>query len=286
MRTFLVLLLTLTAVIHAERVNLAEDDASHSAYGSVWETGKNGGSGFGAWTLLTDAAGDNRFAGFFLANPETNRDVTGILKENKAFGLFANGDGFEQAIAFRPFAQPLAPGESFSFLMETGAFEKKSEKDTSEGGSAGLVLRSGQANAAVSDYNAGARFEFGHYQGQPNYQVHDGDTNHDSGVPVSDDGVIVTVTLTGTDTYDLEIQTVRDKKLTKLNGRRLAGTGNIESMALFNRNSEKNDVYFNGFQISRETQENIVPICPPVGRDSVEPGCRLTTEITEGTETG
>ena len=76
----------------------------------------------------------------------------------------------------------------------------------------------------------------------------------DSGIGVADAGVSVTVTVTGADTYDLEIQTLDDKNVSKLPGRKFSESGDVESMAVFNRNSEKHDVYFNQFQISRESE--------------------------------
>ena len=238
----------------AEPTNIAEDDAAHSGYSGSWGNDKNGGSGFAAWITTSEGTGADQHAGFFIADTSSNSDLNGIAKENKAFGLFANGAAFEQAVAYRAFNKPLETGDSFSFMMETGGFEKKSDKDTAGGGAIGLVLRSGTASSSPADYNAGAMFEFGHYQGTTNYQIHDGTQNADSGVAFTDSGVIVTVTLTGSDTYDLEIQTAKDKNLTKLAGRKFKSTGSIESMAVFNRNGEKNDAYFNGFQISREAQ--------------------------------
>ena len=242
----------------AEPTNIAEDAASQSGYGGSWGNDKNGGSGFAAWVTTSEGTGADQHAGFFIAD-SNNGDLNGIAKEGKAFGIFANGAGFEQAVAYRGFNKPLESGDSFSFMMETGGFEKKSDKESAGGGAIGLVLRSGNANSAPTDYNSGAMFEIGHYQGVSNYQIYDGTSNSDSGVAFTDGGIIVTVTVTGSDSYDLENQTAKDKNLTKLPGRKFgsAGTpksGSIESMAVFNRNGEKNDAYFNGFQISRDSQ--------------------------------
>jgi hypothetical protein len=241
----------------AEPTNIAEDDAS--SYGGSWGNEKNSGSGFAPWITVTEGAGQDQHAGFFIADTSNNSDLNGIAKDGKAFGLFANGAGFEQAVAFRGFNKALEVGDSFSFMMETGGFEKKSDKDTAGGGAVGLVLRSGNSSSSPADYNAGAMFEIGHYQGTTNYQIYDGTANSDSGVAFSDSGIIVTVTVTGSDSYDLEIQTAKDKNLTTLPGRKFGSagspkSGSIESMAIFNRNGEKNDAYFNGFQISRDSQ--------------------------------
>jgi len=242
------------AQLCAEPTNIAEDDAAHSAYGGSWESGKSGGSGLGSWTHTTEGSGENQHSGFFIASTDTNKDLNGIAKDDKAFGLFANGTGFEQAVAYRAFDTPLTVGDSFSFMLETGAFEKKFDKDGSDNGSIGLSLRTGNANSAATDYNKGALFEIGHYQGKHNYQIYDGSDKPDSGVPFTDQGISVTVTLTGTDSYDLEIQTMKDKNVIKLPGRKLSASGSIESVAIFNRNSEKHDAYFNQFQVSRESQ--------------------------------
>jgi hypothetical protein len=250
-RSALVLLFTLGAAFAAP-TNIAEDDASKAEYGGGWDSGKNGGNGFGTWQMQSEGSGENRHAGFYIATTENNKDLNGIAKEGKAFGIFANGAGFEQAVAYRTLIKPLEAGDSFSFMLENGRFEKKFEKDESGGGAVGLVLRSGNSNSSPSDYNAAAMFEFGYYQGNDNYQIYDGSKSSDSGVPFTDAGLTITVTLTGSDSYDLEIQSMSDKKLTKLPGRKFSSSGAIESFALFNRNSEKNDVYFNQFQVSRE----------------------------------
>jgi hypothetical protein len=245
------LVASLTSVF-SESTNVAEDDAGQ--YGSGFDNGKNGGTGFGPWTMMTEGNDENRHAGFYVADTEHNPDLNGIVKDNKAFGLYANGSGFEQAVAYRPFEKPLAEGDSFSFMMENGVFEKKFDKDDPTPGSIGLVLRNGNINTSPADYNNGSLFEFGYYQGKGNYQIYDGTPSTDSGVPFSDFGVSVTVTLISSDSYDLEIVNLKDKKITKLPGRKLSSNKPIESFAIFDRNSEKYDAYFNQFQVARDAK--------------------------------
>jgi hypothetical protein len=241
---------------YAESTVIAEDDASQSAYGGGWDNTKNGGSGFSAWALTTEGNDTERHSGFFIASTKDNSDLNGIAKNDKAFGTYANGSGFEQAVAYRGFEKPLQVKDSFSFMMENGPFEKKFENDDPTPGSIGLVLRSGNANATVADYNKDALFEIGYYQGKNNYQIYDGSgaDKADSGVAFDDEGIAVTVTLTGPDTYDLEIQTMKDKTIVKLPGRKFSSNGSIQSMAVFNRNGEKYDAFFNQFQVARETK--------------------------------
>ena len=241
--------------IRAESVVIAEDDASQSAYGGQWDNSKNGGNGFTNWSLTTEGNDNDRHAGFFIASTKNNTDLNGIAKGDKAFGLFANGAGFEQAVGYRGFEKPLKAGDSFSFMMENGIFEKKYDNDDPTPGSIGVVLRTSNANSSVADYNKDAVFEFGYYSGKDNYQIYDGTgaDKADSGVAFTDSGVSVTVTITGSDTYDLEIQTLKDKNVTKLPGRKLSSGGSIQSFAIFDRNGEKNDVFFNQFQVARES---------------------------------
>jgi hypothetical protein len=256
----LALVLALAAspsVVRADQTNVAEDDASQGAYNDGFDTGKNGGSGFGEWKMAMEGNDENRHSGSFVATTDNNKDLNGIATSNKAWGLFANGAGFEQAVAYRAFSRPLAVGDSFSFMIETGPFEKKlPEQQDPGGGAVGLTLRTGNATDSPADYNKEAVFEFGHYQGKPNYQIYDGtgEDKTDSGVAFNDAGVSVTVTITGEDTYDLEIQTMNDKKVTKLPGRKLKAAGSITSFAFFNRNSEKSDAYFNSLQVAREAK--------------------------------
>jgi hypothetical protein len=250
----LLLMLLIDPLGFAESAVIAEDDASQSAYGGSWDNSKNGGSGFSNWSLTTEGNDNERHSGFFIADTKNNQDLNGIQKNDKAFGIFANGSGFEQAVACRAFEKPLQTGDSFSFMMETGAFDKKFATDDPTPGSIGIVLRSSNANSSVADYNKDAVFEFGSYNGKSNYQIYDGSDNSDSGVAFTDAGVSVTVTLKGGDSYDLEIQTMSDKKVTKLPGRKLKSAAPIQSFALFDRNGEKSDAFFNQFQIARETK--------------------------------
>ena len=249
------LLAAISLFVRAEMIVTAEDDASESGYNGGWSNGKNGGNGFSKWTLTNEGNDANRHSGFFIASTKDNSDLNGIAKNNKAFGTYANGSGFEQAIAYRAFEKPLQPGDSFSFMMETGPFEKKFENDDPSPASVGVVIRSSNANSSVADYNKDALFEFGHYQDKGTYQVYDGSgaDKADTGVPFTDMGVSVTVTVTGPGTYDLEIETMGDKKITKLPGRKFSKSAAPASFALFNRNAEKNDAFFNQFQIARET---------------------------------
>ena len=231
-----------------EPVGAATDDAGQPAYGSSWNT-SGGGSGFGEWKFQQRAEGSDAYAGTFIADNSTNPEMQPIGLNGKAFGLYANGPDFEAAAAFRAFLTPLQVGDTFSFRMLNVPIEQKGATDSPAGGSIGLTLRNGNAADSHDDYNKGARFEIANIKGTPTYQVYDGQSDRDTGVAYTDKGIVVTVTLTGADTYDLSITSLGDKQTKKLSGRKLGGSGAIESFCIFDRNGEKADGFFNNFQV-------------------------------------
>ena len=244
--------LTLCALAHGgEPVPVAQDDATQPAYSGGWTNASNGGSGFAGWNFQTLSGTGDSYAGFYIVSASDHPDLKGAAKDGKAFALFANGVNFESATAFRAFTTPLAVGQSVSVTWQTGVFEKKFDVDSDIQGSVGIALRTGTAASGIDDYNVGARFEFGTYKDVANYQVYDGQEDHDTGVPFSDGGVRLKFTLTAPDLYDLEITTLADQKTTTLSGRKLAGAagGSINSLCLFDRNWEKNDAYFNDLEV-------------------------------------
>lgn len=247
------------STVHAgDRVNIAEDEASHSAYNGGWQSEKNAGTGFGAWLLRTEGGvGADSHAGFFIASASAQPDLENVATAGKAFGMFANGVNFEVACAFRTFDAPLAVGDSFSLMMECSEFIRKFDSDDPRPGVVGFSLRTGSASEGWDDFQNGARLQFGRYQGDENYQIFDGESDHDTGVPATNAGVSVTVTLVTPDTYDLEITSLDTNETKKLPGRKLAGDPGspIESFAIYNQDGEQGDAYFNGFQVSRQTTE-------------------------------
>jgi hypothetical protein len=235
-----------------ERMNLAEDDGSDPAYKGGWKSGTSGGSGYRGWTLRSVKSGDaDAHAGGYIAEREQTARLNGIAIRKKAFALYANGQGFEAAVAFRSLKKPLAIGDTFSFLFEHDAIERKFERDAPGGGAMGLVLRTGHASDDAAAYNHGARFEFGAYEGRATYSIHDGESTHDTGIPLTDAGLSVSFTLLADDRYELEVTTLANRNVIRLPPRKLGGPagGKIESLCLFNRDGEKSDAFFNGLQV-------------------------------------
>lgn len=258
MKGFLACTLILCTAAHAaDRVNVAEDEASHSAYNGGWGGGKNSGLGFGAWILQVRGGGaSDSHAGFYVADAGTQSDLDKSANHGKALGMYANGVDHEASVGFRTLNQPLQPGDAFSLLMECEDFVTKYERDDEKPGVIGFALRTGAASESWDEYEVGARMRFGFEQGEANYQVHDGEESTDTGVPMSSAGVAVSVLMITPDTYDLEITNLETGETTKLPGRKLAGeTGKpIESFAIYNIDGERQDAYFNGFQVSRPAE--------------------------------
>ncbi len=243
-------------LVRADQTNLAEDDASQEAYNGGFESGKNGGSGFGEWKMTTEGNDDAPALRLLRRHDREQQGPHRHCEERQSLGRLRQRHRLR---AGRRLSRLHRHRSQLAILFPScsrPARSRRNPRGDPGGGSAGLTLRTSNASDSTEDYNKDAVFEFGHYDGKPNYQIFDGtgEDKTDSGVAFTDAGVSVTVTVTGEDTYDLEIQTMSDKKLTKLPGRKLKAAGAISSLAIFNRNTEKNDAFFNSLQVARENK--------------------------------
>jgi hypothetical protein len=252
-RAFLVVVLA-TLSAHAALEPAAEDNASN--YGSAY-AGENGGFGFDTWVVRSEES-----AGSFVASTNDNAALEGIASEpgGKAWGSYANGNStFDSVVAFRGFgwdgqdwANALTrAGDTFSISFEHGVINLDS--------SCGFVLRNGNQDFTASDYNAGSRFEFGYYAGSTaldaNYAIYDAGGKRDTGVPTRTSGLDLLFALTATNAYRLTlIDAQTHGTLTNITGT-LAGSGKLDSLAQFNRNTDEGgaigDVFFNNLRIDK-----------------------------------
>jgi hypothetical protein len=177
-----------------------------------------------------------------LAKEQEKPGIAPLATDGKAWGIFADGEGFQETCAFRPFSSPLTSGQTFSIELMT----PNPKSNSGSTGSIGLTLRTGNTSEKPTDYNQGARFEFTALEGKPNYQIFDGSDASDSGVPIPIGGVRLEMTLTSNDLYDLKIIPLGAGSPLELKGRKLGGSAGapIESLAIFNRDSEAN-AFFN-----------------------------------------
>ena len=141
---------------------------SAAAYAS-WTNGSNAGSGFGAWTLFSDAN-----AGHF-------------IDASRGWGFWSH-EGTNLAEAIRPFAAPLATGQTFRVRMQNGWIWEA-------GGSVGVALRNGEGATLWQLYfNGGDSF----------YNSPTGATD----IGWTSNGLDIAFTVTGPGAYTVAVQPV------------------------------------------------------------------------------
>ena len=223
--------------------NLAWDNANE--YVDAWEG--NGGFGFESWSFIRDFAGGD--AGQFLAFKSSNGDLNHITTapDDKAWGSFANGPGFNQFEAYRGFGSNSLSqvGDVFRLSFEHGGIQS--------GGAVGFTLRNGNQASSIGDYNANSRFELSFLGGANTYSIFDGSGQVDTGIGFTDAGLHIVFELTSTSTYRLDILNAFNPAINPFSTTgNLSGSGSIDSVSLFNRDAEDANAYFNALSIGRQ----------------------------------
>ena len=235
------------------QVNVGEDQANQGMYNGGWNVGSGGDNGFFAWKMVAKADGEESFAGHYLGKVSERSELAPITTD-RVFSLFANGKSYEESVAFRGIAVPLEPGDNFTFEIVHGPFQQKGDTDDPAPSEVGVTYRTGNADGAVTDIETGARLRFFAREGAPNYFITDSEQEFDTGIPITQEAVALTLTLVDPDTYDLEVINLKDNSVQLIEGRKFGGQSGapIESLAFFNRNAETHDFSFNNFQLSRD----------------------------------
>ena len=224
------------------------DTAGAPAYASDWKDGSGSGEGWEGWTLRSNGNPEKKsYAGFYIAKQEEKSGSSVVATEGKSWAIFADGEGFQEAAAFRGFAKALESNQTFSVDLVSPL--PKSNAGTT--GSLGVTLRNGKKSDGPGDYNAGARFELTALEGQTNYQLFDGSQPSDSGLAVTPAGLRAEFTLKSPDTYDLKLYPLSGGSPVELKNRKLGGNAGapLESLAIFNRDSEQN-AFFNRLRLN------------------------------------
>lgn len=234
------------------QLNVGEDQANQGMYHGGWNVGSGGDNGFFAWKMVSQAEGEGSFAGHYLGTVAEKPEVAPITTD-RVFALFANGKSFAESAAFRGIAIPLEPGDNFTFEILHGPFEPKDEQDDPAPGEVGVTYRTGQADGSVGEIDLGARLRFFAREGAANYLIKDREQEFDTGIPITQEALALTLTLVDADTYDLEVINLRDQSVNLLAGRKFGGEAGtpVQSLAFFNRHAGRHDFYFNNFQLSR-----------------------------------
>ena len=251
--SFLAVFLGFAAPVWAlTQINVGEDQANQGMYNGGWNNGSGGDNGFFAWKMVSKSDGEGSFAGHYMGKLGERAEVAPITTD-RVFSLFANGKSYEESVAFRGIAVPLEPGDNFTFEIVHGPFQQKGDQDDPAPSEVGVTYRTGYADGAVTDIETGARLRFFAREGSPNYLITDNEKEFDTGIPITQGALALTLTLVDADTYDLEVINLKDKSVKLLEGRKFGGEAGapVRSLAFFNRNAEAHDFSFNNFQLSR-----------------------------------
>ncbi len=211
-----------------------EDQADNTPYNDGWQTGDNGGSNFGAWTLT--ATGSSAQSGHFRGNSANNGSAPSgnINTGGFALGMYANSG--QTASAVRPFVTAMIPGTVFSLKMDNGFINS--------GGTVGLGLQNSSGNNLLELYFIG---------GDTQYRYDDSGGVKATGLAFTDGGLIIQITLLTSSTYELAV--------TRQAGGSFVTTGTLKNppggqvisrFRLFNSNAgsgSSNDAFFNSFKI-------------------------------------
>jgi hypothetical protein len=269
----LFLLLTLPAVAMGQ----GSDNAGNAPYADGWQTGDNGGTGFGPWFVDTATGLDTYTIDTAPADAANNLGAP-------AFRVDTAG-GFGSFYASRPFAVPMVAGQSFQLDFDPHSIDDLNEDFESTGhGDIGIFFESefGERLALYSyyAYDFGSDFwginadsAFDNLNGGAHLPEDDlGGIEWRSTATVSDseDGMTLILDLPTIDTYRLRIV---DDNVTKLD---VSGTLNstvgdppisvvgqpIELVAFYGSDNDlsgsfTNVSYFNNLQLS----------APPSGSD-------------------
>jgi hypothetical protein len=119
--------------------SIAADNASNAPYDNGWQSGDNGGTGFGAWSFVNSGS-HSYFIGSStdLSGPGANINVSG-----ESFGMFGGSGGF--ADAARSFSAPLAVNQAFSIDLAVNF----------RNGNKGIDLRN-SSNVVLFNFNVGS----------------------------------------------------------------------------------------------------------------------------------
>lgn len=228
---------------------MAYDDASNAIYASDWVHGQNGGFGFGPWALTPEVE-NTGIVGAFVGTSANNGDdpLKGSIDVGgRAWSLYANVSGSISG-AVRQFTPGGVTGDSTLGIGEQFIIKLDN----------GLVAAGGAVGFGLQNSDGQNRFEFYYGSGQSGYTLNiENDLITLHGVTYA--GMTVRFTLTGTDTFNLEINYALGTPSTETFSGTLdgpMGTG-IDRFRLFNfaasaNNTPRSNPYFNSAQVIPE----------------------------------
>jgi hypothetical protein len=257
--------LTVTSGIQAH-----DDAAAYDAAGGTWASGMDFGFGLQPWVI---ARSGTAHQGAFIGDGGNIATTN-----NSAWGLYANGTPTNLAVAYRGFSNSVPVGMAFKLQWRSGSIGNNPYNF------AGFSLRTGNASATTSDYSAGERFSF-FYQGggQDNARIRDGSGTLYAPAPGINfsnlhRGVAVELTLLSSNTYRLMIaDAATTNVLAVFDNRLLAGSGAIQSVALYDSQTDPGlgeydgNQLFNNMEISSPSS-SLPPVIQSVTRSAGQLG--------------
>ncbi|HMO04026.1 MAG TPA: hypothetical protein PKC67_01105 [Kiritimatiellia bacterium] len=252
---------------------VAKDDAGHPAYARGLTNNANGGFGFGPWTNVTQLISDGA-AGTFIASNPPNADLNHIATESLAWALFANeggtgGNDIQIAAAYRPLGSPLALGQTLSFDLEHGGIQSGSlnaNNPPRNGGFVGVGLRFGGPTQSY-DPDPISAFGglndivlFGFRGGDSEYVIMDVQqtSGRPTGLPFTTNGVRVNITRIQTNLLSYVATSKGPGSTSVTFTAQIGGEQPLAWLAVYNRNAEQNDVFFNNLLIEDAPVENLL----------------------------
>ncbi|HEY0550097.1 MAG TPA: hypothetical protein VGF13_10900 [Verrucomicrobiae bacterium] len=233
MKSFFAFVLTAAisgSISHASLIAL--DNAANSPYSDGWQSGDNGGSGFGAWSFSGGGANSGFFRGSSADNgssPSGNINTSG-----QSWGLYANNSAL--AAAVRPFTSgSLSAGQQFLIKMDNGFIES--------GGTVGFGLQNSSSQN---------RFEFYFVGGGSSYTINIGGTITSAAIGFTDDGLTLVFTQGSGNAWVLDV-TPAGGSTSHFSGTLAAS--DISQLRLFNSNAgsgSDHDAFFNDIQVVPE----------------------------------
>ncbi len=134
-------LVTLLAHQTSAQTTNAYDVATDSTYATSFESGQNGGFGFGAWTISVSGSGGN-----FIQNNGPS---------GASFDLW-NQSVNSRTMAVRPFSSPLTAGQAFSFQRRLNGLAGAPNTNA-------VILQDASGNTLFSFWHVGGDNNDGHY---------------------------------------------------------------------------------------------------------------------------
>lgn len=245
MKLRIALVLTIMACT-VEAANVASDNATDPAYDNGWQTGDNGGSGFGAWTIATVSSNPDR-NGAYVGSSANNGDLApsgNIDVDGESWGLYANqllgmsGPDIGVATATRSFTGgELSVGQTLSLRLDTGLVDS-------------WMLGPGSVGFSLN------RFSFFWANGASEYQIGYGDPNstvalYGTGVPLTYNGLELAFTRTAVNEFYLLIKPNGGSEAA-VTGELPETGGNLDQITFYNRTAgpdASHDVFLNSMQI-------------------------------------